>query len=339
MPPDDRAATYLQASRNARQFANFGPCHYRAVDRLQTLLGGYPILTSTGTAAIEIALRSLGLAPRARVLIPDFTHVGTLTAIVRAGLIPVLSAVDKETWTLSPKRTARAFAAGLFDAAVVVNPFGYGVDFADWTASNVPIVYDFAGAWGNHPAMALAPVCYSLHATKNLGIGEGGIIWYPRTMGSHSERARRLTNFDINLDRSIGSMAGGNAKLDELRCAYLLAALEPAHLEAVAYRISAKRATLRTYLSMLPSAVLTAEAVAPSLCVLGNLPAAELEAATEAQGCAFRLYYPLLSRMPALRSVMRISESGDEMTRCCALPSDVDIHEIAKVVDIVRSYL
>ena len=152
--------------------------------------------------------------------------------------------------------------------------------------------------------------------------------------------AKRLSNFDIMADRSIGSLLGFNGKMDELHCAYLLAALDVDHQEIVTSRVARKRSILRLYESMLPGTVAPRrDDFSPSLCVLGGLPARELEAAGAAEGCVFRPYYPLLSRMPALKGIERVSASRDEMATCCALPADVDLHEALKVVDIVRKYL
>lgn len=345
MPSGEAIERHLARSRAAGMFSNFGPCHQAASRLVSEEVGGIAVLTTTGTAAIEVALLSLGLPAGARVAVPDFTHTGTLLAVVRAGFEPVLVSVDPATWVPRQLDIREAWAHGWIDAAVIVNPFGYGVDLGPWEdlarGTFLPVVYDFAGAWGAKlPEDLTSPVCFSFHATKNLGIGEGGAVVFPATWDpAIAAEAQRLINFDTLPDRSIASTCGYNQKMDELRCAALLAALEPEHRRRIEARTAAKLSTARIYLDMLgvTSAPLARDAK-PSLCVVPELPAADLEAASPDLGAVFKAYYPLLSRMPALADVERLSESCDAMTRLCALPSDVDFHEACRVVDLVRRF-
>jgi dTDP-4-amino-4,6-dideoxygalactose transaminase len=340
MPTCAAAERHFHMSIAASQFANFGPCYEKAVGRLESILGGHCVLTISGTAAVELALRAVSFSPSPRVLVPDYTHVGTLIGVVRAGGVPVLAAVDPMTWILRHADIAKANV----DAVVVVNPFGYGVDTAAWDEQSdrecFDLVYDFAGAWSPEPIKARNPVCLSLHATKSLGIGEGGIVWFPDEMADVASEARRLSNFHILPDRTVASLTGFNGKMDELRCAYLLAALDDDHQATVANRIALKRETIRLYEAMIPgTSAPRRRDFSPSLCVLDGLPASELETASVMEDCVFRSYYPLLSRMPALAAIERVSVSPDAMAGCCALPSDVTLHEAMRVVDIVKRYL
>jgi dTDP-4-amino-4,6-dideoxygalactose transaminase len=338
-PAHDVAIEHFLRSREARQFSNYGPAHEAVTAQLSGLTMGLALPTISGTAALEIALR-VSFPAGARVALPDFTHTGTIVAVARAGMVPVLFGVDDKTWCLRPREIERSHGCGDVDGAIVVNPFGYGVDLAAWEnlsfSAGLPLVYDFAGAWGS-TATARNPICYSLHATKNLGIGEGGVMVFGDG-GAQFHAARRLMNFDTLPDRSIASLDGSNAKMDELRCAYLLAALEPGFRDRAAGRSAAKKIMLKIYRERLPgtwSPTMGPDSF-PSLCVLGGLPATALEQAKT--GATFRAYYPLLSRMPALAGVERISVSGDTMTTCCALPSDVTLDEAFKVIDIVCNF-
>lgn len=341
LPPLTRVSSYFAASIDAGQYSNFGPCHDRLVDELGLVTGGPTLPVSTGTAAIEIALLALGIPKGARVLVPDFTHTGTVLAVKRAGMEPVLAGVHGKSWCLRIDETSDAWVRGEIDAAIVVNPFGYGVDMQGWESmaekTKLPLVYDFAAAWGYFPK-ARNPVCYSFHATKNMGIGEGGAVVFPDAQGFAI--GKRLVNFDTILTRDIGSLDGSNQKMDELRCAAALAALEPGFQAAINDRIVRKRRTLETYRSFLKSVEAPFSRFSkPSLCVLSGLPARDLEAASLDLGIVFRRYYPLLSRMPALKDLPRLSESGPFMESCCALPSDVDLQEAYEVVNVIKKFI
>lgn len=339
LPDPRRACEYLKRAEASRTFSNFGQLHELLAGRLATMAGGYALPVATGTAAIEVALRTIGLAEGARVALPDFTHAGTLLAVLRAGLKPVLFGVDPETWTLRIAEVEKAVEAGMVAGAVVVSPFGYAVDFEGWELmqdrTGAALVYDLAGAFGNFPRVG-NPRCYSLHATKNLGVGEGGFVVFP----TEEERAcaARLINFDTMPDRTIGSLNGFNYKMDEVHAAFLLAALEDPHLEAMRKRVSAKAGLLSFYEDHLPSCAAPPGLHFPSLCVLSGFKAESLEAHAPQLGAVIKRYYPLLSRMPACAGVERASESCDVLASCCALPSDVSFDEAYQVLEIVDAF-
>lgn len=322
------------------QMTNFGKIHEELTRSLGILTRGEALPVSSGTASIEIALQTLGLEPGDRVLIPDFTHSGTILAVVRAGFVPVLAGVDPKTWTLRPDEIEKAAIAGLIEGVVVVSPFGYEVDTVAYEQvqdrTGIALVFDFAGAFGNFPR-TMAPVCYSFHATKNFGIGEGGMIVF-RSERQYKE-AKRLINFGTLPNREIESLRGGNYKMDELTASYLLAGLENSHYFDVINRIESKKDNLTFYHWNIPGVYVPPGEKSPSLCVLGNLPADALEAASEREGMVFRRYYPLLSSMKGLSSVDQLSASDAVMKNCCALPSDVDMSEALRVVEVVKKYL
>jgi len=147
---------------------------------------GHAVAVSSCTAALELALRALGLPRGARVATPTMTFCGAVHAIVHAGLSPVL--VDIDPWTLmpTPETLARAVAGvGGVEAMVVLHFAGFPAQVDELAAAaGLPldrVVEDAAhavGTWvGERPVGALsAATCFSFYATKNLPIGEGGMI-------------------------------------------------------------------------------------------------------------------------------------------------------------------
>jgi len=144
------------------------------------------LAVSSCTAAIELALRGLGLPPGAKVLTPTITFCGAVHAIVNAGLEPVL--VDCDPDTLAPDTATTATAAsraGGADAMVVLHFAGYPSPVEELAAAaGLPlsrVVEDAAhaiGTWvGERPVGTIsAATCFSFYATKNLPIGEGGMV-------------------------------------------------------------------------------------------------------------------------------------------------------------------
>lgn len=340
------APDFLEAMRIFDHFhkpgilTNFGPVHEMLVQKLNDLTGGFALPVANGTSAIEIGLLASGLPVGSRVAVPDFTHSGTIQAIRRAGMEPVIFGVQLDTWTLNMNEVYKAHSNGIIDGAVVVSPFGYYVNVKAWDElrqdTGIGLVFDFAGAFTSFPK-TLSPVCYSFHATKNFGIGEGGMVLFASE--SQYKLARRLSNFDTLPDRSIASINGGNHKIDEIKAAFLLALLRPENRRQVYERVSAKCVLLDYYRGQLPDAYIPGGVKHPSLCVLGNLPAEAMENASETVGVCFKRYYPLLSRMPTLSEVEVYSQSDEVMINCVALPSDVDMTEARKVVATVKDFL
>lgn len=336
LPKMEAVKPYLDVAYQSRIFTNFGSNFYTAQNRLSEITKGWALPVSNGTVAIEIALKTLNMQAGQRIGVPDFTHSGTILAIQRAGLEPVLIGVDDSTWQLDIKKVMEAYEAGTIDGVVVVSPFGYRVDVPSWDALNIPLVYDFAGAWGFFPRSA-NPICYSLHATKTMGIGEGGFVVFP------DEESRivafRLSNFDTNpFNRNIESLDGQNGKMDEIRAAFLCAALEKSHLAKIENRLKKRRALLNFYLSALPSAYAPAIERWPSMVVVNFPRAKDFVRDAEKHGTHVRFYYPSLSRMPALSRVPRFSESSLAMDNCIALPADVNLDQAYRVVDAMRGY-
>jgi|GEM_PF-87732 len=147
---------------------------------------GHAIAVSSCTAALELALRGLALPPGAAVLIPDVTFCGAAHAILHAGLRPVLVDVDPRTATPTADTVARAAAAcGRPRAMMVLHYAGAPTPVAELAeAAGLPltrVVEDAAHALGTSVGgravgSLSGATCFSFYATKNLPIGEGGMV-------------------------------------------------------------------------------------------------------------------------------------------------------------------
>lgn len=326
---------HFSKSRKVGSFSNFGPCFFEAVKKLHEITGRYDLPCATGTAAIQVCAQ-ITFKRGSRILIPDFTHIGTLNAILAAGCLPVLYEVSRDTWTL--RNLFHNFKKE-FDGFVVVSPFGYGVDFDFYDGLSdlikKPVIYDLAGGWGMKVSTR-NPVAYSLHATKNFSCGEGGIASF-RSPGRFDD-ARALLSFDYGSTREPMSPWGNNLKPDELKCAIILAHLD--NQERITHRAETKRQLINFYQTELENFCiphsLHEQNAAPSMCVLGGMRAWEIEAISKYHEFESRKYYPLLTEFEGLKSIERIGTSSPFFRTCIALPSDVTRAEAEKVVRGIR---
>ncbi len=204
----------------------------------------HAVATASGTAALVASLRARAKGP-GLCLMPAWTFAATPAAALMAGLTPYFLDVDAESWALAPERVierARALSAA---AILPVVPFGSGLDGAAWSnverQSGAPVVVDAAAAFdlvtSTPDGLGDIPVILSLHATKALGCGEGGLV-LTRDEALAAE-IRRLTNFGFGADR-LAIDAGFNGKMSEYNAAVGLAALD-AWPERQAEWLGAKR--------------------------------------------------------------------------------------------------
>ncbi|WP_051103522.1 DegT/DnrJ/EryC1/StrS aminotransferase family protein [Terracoccus sp. 273MFTsu3.1] len=144
------------------------------------------VAVSSCTAGLELALRGLGLPRGSRVLMSTNTFCGAAGAITHAGLLPVLADVDP--WTAVPSEEhirAAVRDVGGVSAMVVMHLGGNPVDVgAAAAAAGIGldhVIEDAAhalGTWvGSRPVGSISrATCFSFYATKNLAIGEGGMV-------------------------------------------------------------------------------------------------------------------------------------------------------------------
>lgn len=150
-----------------------------ALEDLASAYLGTPGATAcgSGTHALLLGLRALGIGPGSRVAIPAFTCAAVLYAVEGAGAEAVL--LDCAEGSLGPAH--EMLAEMRVDAVVVVHPWGYPLDAEAWRQSGIPMIEDCAqslGArWAERPVGSTGDATVlSFYATKILCAGEGGLL-------------------------------------------------------------------------------------------------------------------------------------------------------------------
>lgn len=235
LPRLDAATKYLKRIDETRLYSNNGPLLREFEGRLAEWLGVIPesvACMANGTMAIAVALKAAGAIPGKLCLMPSWTFVGTASAVITAGLEPYFVDVDLETWALQPEALLGRDDLEHVGGVVVVAPFGAPLDRGAWDRfsqrTGIPVVIDAAAAFdaiASVPMMSPGPtpMAVSLHATKTLGIGEGGFI--VSTDSDLMQRACQIGNFGF-YSISVAQMMGWNAKLSEYAAAIGLACLD-----------------------------------------------------------------------------------------------------------------
>jgi 8-amino-3,8-dideoxy-alpha-D-manno-octulosonate transaminase len=149
---------------------------------LQERLGvGRAVGVSSGTAALRVALAALGVGCGDEVIVPAFTFIATVNAVVTAGAVPVFCEVD-DTLTMDPAD----LAAKITPRTAAIMPVHLENVAADMdailrVAGDIPVVEDSAQAIGvtynGRAAGTIGAIgCFSLQAQKNITTGEGGAV-------------------------------------------------------------------------------------------------------------------------------------------------------------------
>ena len=322
MPSPQELLPWLERMHMAQHYSNFGPLVQELESTLARQFGMLREQVTTvanATQGLELVLQALQLAPQSRVLLPAFTFVATATTVVRAGHQPVLADVDARTWMLTPEIARAACERGRIDAVLPVATFGMPHDMRVWQQferdTGLPVVIDAAAAYGSQWLQgAEGTLVFSLHTTKSLPAGEGGLV--VSTRPDLAAKVRQLSNFGINLnsgaDTPVGSLAslGSNAKMSEYHAAIGLVSLQKWELHA-----KKRRALQVDFMQKMDQASdhrLTWQAegpggplMAPTL-LCAQLPDAQTRTALElacqqAHIMTRRWYQPLLSHMEVLQ--------------------------------------
>ena len=176
----------------------------------------YCLGTSSGTAALQLALTAAGVEGR-EVITPALTFVSANHAILQARGRPVFADVDPQTLTMDPAEVERNISPRT--AAVI--PMDYGGHPAELDEiraiarkHGVAVVEDAAHACGatyrGRPVGSISDItCFSFQAVKNLAMGEGGAITFSDR--SWEGRLRRLRYLGVDRDPSQRSTAAGYA--------------------------------------------------------------------------------------------------------------------------------
>ncbi|MGH9417299.1 MAG: DegT/DnrJ/EryC1/StrS family aminotransferase [Terriglobales bacterium] len=193
------------------------------------------VTCASGTDALHLALRAVGIQAGDVVLTTAFSFFATAGAVLLAGARPEFVDVEPGTLNLAPAALEQALLrprTARIGAIVPVHLYGRMADMAAISAlaagRRIPVVEDAAqaigAAVGGRPAGAWgAAGCFSFYPTKNLGaMGEGGLV---TTADAEVLEQLRLLRVHGSRRRYEHEILGWNARMDELQAAILRAKL------------------------------------------------------------------------------------------------------------------
>lgn len=176
----------------------------------------HAVAVASGTEALRLALRALGVGAGDEVVVPAFTAVPTAAAVCATGAVPVFADVEPDTATLDLGGAAAAVTERT-RAVIPVHLYGRTAELPE---IGVPVLEDAAQAHGAlDPGAASAAAAYSFYPTKNLGgIGDGGAVVTDND--DIAAQVRLLRRHGLT-DGYQHTAVSGNSRLSEIEAASL----------------------------------------------------------------------------------------------------------------------
>lgn len=231
-----------------------------------SVLGAKRCLTVVnGTNALICALKNLGIGEGDEVVVPPYTFIATIQAILAVGAMPVFVDIDPDTFQINPdkieeKITARTRAvlpvhiaglpADMKKVMVLAGKHGLKVVEDACQAHLAEIDHKKVGTFGDAG-------CFSFQNSKNLPIGEGGAI--VSNDGLFIDKCYSYHNYGIaygSTKEKMGSgivMGGTKLRLTEYQAAIGLAQLK--RLEEQTNKRNENAAYLATQLELIPGII------------------------------------------------------------------------------------
>lgn len=189
----------------------------------------YAVAVSSGTAALHCAVHALGIGPGDEVITTPFTFIATATAVLYERAKVVFADIRSEDFLIDPKEIAKKVTKRT-KAVITVDLFGKLCNYneiRDVLPKNVAIIEDAcqavgasrsgkkSGAWGEIGT-------FSLYATKNIMVGEGGVL---TTDSKKIDQSTRLFRNVGQSDRYVYENLGYHYRMPEMSAALGLSQL------------------------------------------------------------------------------------------------------------------
>lgn len=191
------------------------------------------IAVANGSGALDIAVQALRLGPGDEVIVPAFTIISCVAAILRAGAKPVLIDADPQTWNMDVNQLAEKITAAT-KAIMVVHIYGLPVDMDPVLElarrHGLKIIEDAAEMHGQtyngRRCGSFGDISvFSFYPNKHVTTGEGGMLVCDEL--ELAERCRSLRNLCFQAKkRFVHEELGWNYRMTNLQAALGLAQLE-----------------------------------------------------------------------------------------------------------------
>ena len=237
LPDQQKYQAYVEQIFESKRVSNNGALVRLLQEKLEKHLGvKHVLLVSSGTVALQIAYRLMGLS--GEVITTPFSFVATTSSLVWEGLKPVFADIDPLSFNIDVNNIEKLVTENT-SAIVPVHVFGNAceIEKIEEIASRhqLKVIYDAAHAFGvdyknksilNYGNLSIL----SFHATKLFHTIEGGALIL--NDDDMYLKAKEIINFGIDAESGTGAIEilGINAKMNEFEAAMGLCLLDDINL-------------------------------------------------------------------------------------------------------------
>ena len=219
------ARDYVNQTLDAGWLSSAGPMVERFERAFAQTIGvRHAVSSNSGTSALHLALAALGIGAGDEVIVPDFTIIASVCAVLYTGATPVFVDVEADICTLDPALVAAAITPRT-RAILAVHIYGHSADMDALAAlangHGLWLVEDAAEAHGaryrGRACGALGDVAaFSFYGNKIVSTGEGGMLTTDddalaaraRSLRDMAHRpGQRFTHDELGYSYRMGSLA------------------------------------------------------------------------------------------------------------------------------------
>lgn len=305
---------------------------------------------ASGTDALRLALRAVGVGPGSEVITSPFTFIATAEMVSQLGAVPVFADIDPGTYTLDPDQVARKVTRRT-RAIIPVHLYGHPADMGAIMdlaeRRGLWVIEDAAQAVGaecqGRRVGAIGHLgCFSFFPTKNLGgYGDGGFV--TTNDAGLAERIRMLRHHGSHR-KHFYEFLGWSSRLDELQAAVLRVKLR--HLDGWTERRRAHARRYRELLAPVPvclPAERAGDRAVHHLFTIRTPQRDELQEYLSEQGIQTMVYYPMplhlqpLYRNPGAGSLPESERASREVLSLPLFP-EIESEELAAVASAIAEF-
>lgn len=220
----------------------------------------YAVAVNSGTSALHVALSGLGVGPGDEVIVPGYTFIASMSAVIYARAIPILAEVDR-TLNLDPADVRRKITPRT-KAIMAVHMLGNPARLDELKAiadeKGLLLLEDCAQAFGaSYKGRMVGSIghagTYSFNIFKTITAGDGGMVvtddetLYRRFFGFHDQGHSPLR---MGVEVGKRPFVGLDFRMTEVAAAILLAQLRK--LDAIKAHLHANKRRLKAAIADLP---------------------------------------------------------------------------------------
>jgi len=214
----------------------------------------FGVAVSSGTAALEIGMKSLNLKKGDEVIIPTFSIISTALCVIKLGLKPVLIDSNIYTWNVDSDQVIKKITKKT-KAIIITHIYGFPVDMKKILAiakrKNIKIIEDSAEMIGQTYFKKRCGTfgdlsTFSFYANKHITTGEGGMILTNNKKIYNKCKSLRNLCFGIGTKKFNHDDIGWNYRMTNVQ-----AAIGCGQLKNISWIIRRKRQIGKRYISIL----------------------------------------------------------------------------------------